>query len=132
MKGFTLVLTIVFILGSSAFVYVILFLPPRLGGNLVIANLAYFFLTGFASLAAGLSLVLYSASLIFEGRRRTTTTTLTQRPRILLRQSLRRGLIAALSVTLVLLLRLLGLSNMLNLVLVFSVGILAEVYFSNK
>jgi hypothetical protein len=132
MRIFILILTAIFIASSLLLVGIVLYLPPILGGTLVLTNLTYFFLSLFASLAAFFSLVLYSASLIFESGGRSTTTTSVQRSKFLLRQSLRRSVILTILVVLILLLRLLGLGNLFNIILILAGGLLTEMYLSNR
>ncbi len=120
----------IFVFSSIAFLYVLFKLPPKTGSELNVINLVYFFLSGLVSVASGLSLVLYSAELVFAGKKRAFVAVETSKTK--LRLALRRSLIASLIITLIFLLRLLGLGNGLNLALVIVAGVLVEIYFSNR
>ncbi|MDP2670891.1 MAG: hypothetical protein Q8P13_00255 [bacterium] len=133
MGVFLFALLVVFLLGLSALWFIGNNLPPLdSSGNLLTANLVYFFLALFASLAAGLSLVLYCLSFVLE-RKKAETLTRSERAKFLIRKALRRGLELAATGCLLFLLKLLGIFNPVNAVLIVLIISLIEVYFvSNK
>ena len=121
-----------FLVASLAFAYITLFLPPKIGGQLIIINLVYFFASGFSGIAVGLSLVLYSAGSFLEASKRGEMTKAVNRPKAVLRMSLRRGFLVSTTLWLLGGFHLLGIFNPLNFVLLILVGGLAELYFSSS
>ncbi|OGY29238.1 MAG: hypothetical protein A3F35_01615 [Candidatus Woykebacteria bacterium RIFCSPHIGHO2_12_FULL_45_10] len=121
-----------FVTSTFAFAYIIFFLPPKIAGQLVPVNLIYFFISGFLFLALGTSLVLYSAGSFLERGGRQDLTKLVNRPKFILRKSLRRGFLFSATVFLLGGFHLLGIFNPLNFVLLILVSGLAEFYFTSS
>lgn len=134
MRPLISLLVIIFTLSLTGFFLIFFFLPPKVGGELVQTNLIYFFTSLFLSLALGLSLMLYSASFGLQKLRgpKLAIRSEINRPKILFRSSLRRGVLFAVLVCLLLLFRLLNIFNILNLVLLLAIVGIVEFYFSNR
>jgi len=94
----------------------------------IIINLVYFFVSGFVSLAGAITLVLYWLG-NWQLKRSRSEVESVHKPRILLKKSLRHGVLVAGTLTGIGLLNALELTNPLNIILLISAAILIEVYF---
>lgn len=103
--------------------------PTSANESLIIINLIYFFAAAFISLAGSTTLVLYWLGSWREKNRRRSEIESIHRPKIILRTSLRHGVLVAIAITGVGILNSLKVSNPLNIILLISAVILIEIYF---
>ena len=130
MKFFLFFLLALFVAAGSGVAYVVFYLPVKINGQIASVNLAYFFVSGFVSLASLTSLMLYSASHLLGKRVRLGEAV--NRPKQILRKALRRGFLFAAIVFAYLGFRLLGIANPINTVLLLLIAVLAESYLSSR
>jgi len=128
---FLLILPIIFLtLGSLAAVAFLLTFtsPQNPDGSLITINLIYFFVAIFVCLAGFITLVLYWVGNLRLSKQRVSGVESIHKPRLLLKKSLRHGVLVGGTLTGIGLLNALELSNPLNVILLISTAVLIEVY----
>jgi hypothetical protein len=131
MKFLLITFVIVSIVSLSLFLFVVYNLPPGEVGHLLLINVSLFLLSGFVFLASALSLVLYSLSFVFEGKKKDSGI-YKERNRSLFKKALRRGSEVASIFLFLTGIKLLGIFNPLNALLIILVVGLLEVYFTSN
>ncbi|HEY4695210.1 MAG TPA: hypothetical protein VIH52_04605 [Candidatus Nanoarchaeia archaeon] len=126
---FILPIILVTLFSLGVIVFMLNFTSPQTKeGSVIIINLVYFFVSGFVSLAGAITLVLYWLG-NWQLKRSRSEVESVHKPRILLKKSLRHGVLVAGTLTGIGLLNALELTNPLNIILLISAAILIEVYF---
>ena len=131
MRVFLFPFIILGILFWALFALVIFYLPPKFEGQISIINIFYFFSTGAVATAFTLSLLIYFIQLSF-GLPRQKRFPGHDIEQGVFRRSLRRGFLFALGLVVLGILKLSGLFNPFNVVLLVAIFILAEGYFSSR
>ncbi len=112
------------------FGYIVWFVPPKIGGEIVISNLVYFLVSGGLGLALTTGLLIYFLGNFFLPKVRGVEPT--HQLRSLLFRSLRRGFLLSIVIVGLTSLNIFSLLNLLNAALVVGIVILAEIYFSSR
>lgn len=130
MKIYLLLLSFLTIISVSLFVFTGLFTSPtNKEGTLIPINLAYFFISALFSLAGVIGLMLYWLGNLRLKSERKNSPEAINRPKLILKNSLRQGLIFSSTVVSIGLLNALNFANPISVVLVIIVAVLIEVYF---
>src|SRR3972149_7147685 len=126
---FILPIILVTLFSLGVIVFMLNFTSPQTKeGSVIIINLVYFFVSGFVSLAGAITLVLYWLG-NWQLKRSRSEVESVHKPRILLKKSLRHGVLVAGTLTGIGLFNALELNNPLNIILLILAAILIEVCF---
>jgi len=122
------------VLAWAVFAYIVLIVPPEIGGKLVGVNFIYFFVAGWLATAATAALALYFINFLFgeAPRKRVAVVEENLIPRRIFRRSARRSAIFASALAGLGLLKIYQLDNLLNSVFIILIALLIEVYFSSR
>ena len=130
MKLFIISAVLAAIFSWVFFGYIVWFVPPKIGGEIVISNLVYFLISGGLGLALTTCLLIYFLGNFFLPKIRGVEPT--HQLRGLLFRSLRRGFLLSVVIVGLASLNIFSLLNLLNAALVIGIVILAEIYFSSR
>jgi hypothetical protein len=130
MSFFLWPISILTVISAVVFLFITNFLPPQNKDSQIITiNLVYFFLSGFVSLAGGLTLVLYWLRSLKLKRQRSREADGNNYQKQVLKSSARQAIIFSAAVVGILLLKIFNFANPLNVVLLSAAAIAIEVYF---
>lgn len=133
MRRFLIPVFLLAAISWAVFAYIILVIPPEIGGALVRINLIYFFVSGWIAVASTVSLLLYFINFLFEEiPKKRLKLEEDLRPRRVFRTSARRGAIFATTIASLGLLKIYELDNLPNSVFIVLIALLIEVYFSSR
>ena len=133
MRRFLIPVSLVSLISWVVFAYVVLAVPPKIGGELITINFAYFFASGWLGSIAIFTLIFYFINFLFEeAPNRQMRLERDLRPRRVFRTSLRRGAIFATCLLSLGLLKVNDLDNLLNSIFIVFIALLIEVYFSSR
>jgi hypothetical protein len=118
------------VLSWAFFAYIVLYIPPKVSGHLVVSNLSYFFLSGFLGLAFTTSIVFYFVNSFLRQKSRNIESANLSGKFYL--KSIRRGFLLAFLVAGLGVLKVAGLLNLLNGALLIGCIALIEFYFSGR
>jgi len=130
MRIFLLPTVVLGTISWACLAYLIYYVPPKIGGQIVLSNLSYVLVLTLVALTIAVSLVFYFVSSFFIPKSRTVDPT--HSLRALFRRSLRRGFLAAAAATSLMALNAFGILNLINATLIIGIAILVEIYFSSR
>jgi hypothetical protein len=130
-KRLLLFTDLLFFLSSSLAVYFYFFVPPVKDDTVRMEVVIVFLVSIFAAIASGTTLLLYSPHLIFRKKTRSSMTKNFVWKEVMA-VSIRRGVLLASGITGWLTLNFLSQDSLTNTIILASIVILIEVYFSQK
>ena len=130
MKPFLIPIFLFSIVSWGIFAYFIFYIPPKIDGQIVLANVLYTIISGFLGLFFTTTLIAYFIGNFFQPKARTVGTL--DPSRKLLFRSLRRGFLFSASLAGIITLNVFGIVNLLNAGLIIGIAILAELYSSSR
>jgi ABC-type multidrug transport system permease subunit len=133
MRRFLIPVFLLSVISWGVFAYVVLMVPPKIGGEPITVNFAYFFVSGWLGAATIFTLIFYFINFLFEeAPKKQLQLEKDLRPRRVFRTSLRRGAIFATTLLSLGVLKVNDLDNLLNSIFVVFIALLIEVYFSSR
>lgn len=130
MKPFLIPIFLFSIISWGIFAYFILLIPPKIDGQIVLANVLYTIISGFLGLFFTTTLIACFIGNFFQPKARTVGAINPSRK--LLFRSLRRGFLFSASLAGIITLNAFDIVNLLNAGLIIGIAILAEIYSSNR
>jgi hypothetical protein len=110
--------------------YLIYYVPPKIGGQIVLSNLSYVLVLTLVALTITISLAFYLISSFFLPKSRTIDPT--HSLQALFRRSLHRGFLIAAAATSLMALNAFEILNLINATLIIGIAVLVEIYFSSR
>lgn len=133
MRRFLIPVFLTGLISWGVFAYVVLVVPPNIGGKLITVNFAYFFVSGWLGSTTIFTLIFYFINFLFEeAPKKQMQLEKDLRPRRVFRTSLRRGAVFATTLLALSLLKVNDLDNLLNSIFIIFIALLIEVYFSSR
>lgn len=130
MKPFLIPIFLFSIISWGIFAYFIFLIPPKIDGQIVLANVLYTIISGFLGLFFTTTLIAYFIGNFSQPKARTIGTLNPYRK--LLFRSLRRGFLFSASLVGIITLNAFDIVNLLNAGLIIGIAILAEIYSSSR
>lgn len=130
MKPFLISIFLFSIISWAIFAYFIFLIPPKIDGQIILANIIYTIISGFLGLLFTTTSIAYFIGNFFQPKVRTVVAINPSRK--LLFRSLRRGFLFSASLAGIITLNVFEIVNLLNAGLIIGIAVLAEIYSSSR
>lgn len=130
MKPFLIPIFLFSLVSWAIFAYFIFLIPPKIDGQIILANILYTIISGFLGLLFTTTSITYFIGNFFQPKVRTVVAINPSRK--LLFRSLRRGFLFSASLAGIITLNVFEIVNLLNAGLIIGIAILAEIYSSSR
>lgn len=130
MKPFLISIFLFSLISWVIFAYFIFLIPPKIDGQIILANIIYTIISGFLGLLFTTTSIAYFTENFFQPKVRTVVAINPSRK--LLLRSLRRGFLFSASLAGIITLNVFEIVNLLNAGLIIGIALLAEIYSSSR
>jgi hypothetical protein len=130
MRRFHLPILVLGVISGLFLAYLVLTVPPTLEDRVVLANVAYFFISLLVTLAVLLSFVIYFFNYLISKKPASADPDTFLRG--VFKKSLRRGFLLSVAATGLVFLNTLHSLTLLNIILLLGIAVLIEMYFSSR